>query len=143
MMIPEEMKAALVKMNDDAWHKRDLDAAYEIYSDEVVFHRLPFPPEVGKEANMQADAGMLAAFSDVHSNIDEIIVDGDTAVIRWTWAANHTGTSPSLGIPATNKRVSYAGTSVYHFNENKIVEQWEYGDLLGFLQQLGVVPPLG
>jgi steroid delta-isomerase-like uncharacterized protein len=142
-MIPEEMKAALVKMNDDAWHKRDLDAAYEICSEEVIFHRLPFPPVVGKEANKQADAGTLTAFSDVHSNLDEIIVDGDTAVIRWTWAANHTGASPSLGIPPTGKRVSFAGTSVYHFRGNNIVEQWEYGDLLGFLQQLGVVPQLG
>jgi hypothetical protein len=32
-MTPEEMKAALVKMNDDAWHKHNLDAACEIYSD--------------------------------------------------------------------------------------------------------------
>jgi hypothetical protein len=33
MMTPEEMKAALVKMNDDARHQRDLAAAYEIYCD--------------------------------------------------------------------------------------------------------------
>jgi len=61
-MKPEAMKAALVKMNDDAWHARDLDAAYAIYADEVVFQRVPFSPVVGKEANMQADAGTLAAF---------------------------------------------------------------------------------
>ena len=92
---------------------------------------------------MQADAGTLAAFSDTQSNLDEIIVDGDTALIRWTWTANHTGASPSLEIPPTGKRVSFAGISVYHFRGQKIFEQWEYGDLLGFLRQLGVVPPLG
>jgi hypothetical protein len=32
-MTPEEMEAALIKMNDDAWHKLNLNAAYEIYSD--------------------------------------------------------------------------------------------------------------
>jgi len=143
MLTPEEMKAALTKMNDDAWHKRDMDAAYGIYSDEVVFHRSPFPPVVGKETNLQADAGMLAAFTDVHSNIDEMIVDGETAVIRWTWAANHTDVSPALEIPPTGKRVGFTGITVYRFKQNKIVEQWEYSDLLGFLQQLGVVPPLG
>jgi steroid delta-isomerase-like uncharacterized protein len=98
---------------------------------------------VGKEANKQADAGTLAAFSDTRSTIDEMIVEGDTAVLRWTWEATHTGTSPSLPIPATGKRVSFAGISVYHFREGKIVEQWEYGDLLGMLQQLGVVPAFG
>jgi steroid delta-isomerase-like uncharacterized protein len=142
-MTPEEMKAALVKMNDDAWHTRDLDAAYAIYADDVVFQRVPFPRVVGKEANMQADAGTLAAFSDVRSTIDELIVEGDAAVIRWTWEGTHSGTSLSLGLPATGKRVRFVGCSVYHFREGKIVEQWEYGDVLGLLQQLGVIPALG
>jgi steroid delta-isomerase-like uncharacterized protein len=143
MMTPEEMKAALAKMNDDAWHKRDLEAAYEIYADDIVFQRIPFPPVVGKEANKQADAGTLAAFSDVRSTIDDMIVDGEAAVIRWTWEGTHSGTSPSLGIPATGKRVRFVGCSVYYFREAKIAEQWEYGDMLGMLQQLGVVPALG
>jgi steroid delta-isomerase-like uncharacterized protein len=142
-MKPEEMKAALVKMNDDAWHRRDLDAAYEIYSDEFVFQRIPFPPMVGREANKQADAGTLAAFSDVHSTIDDILVDGETAVVRSTWEGTHSGTSPSLGIPATGKRVRFVGCSVYYLREGKIAEQWEYGDMLGLLQQLGVIPALG
>jgi predicted ester cyclase len=48
-----------------------------------------------------------------------------------------------LGIPATGKRVHFVGCSVYRFLDGKIVEQWEYGDVLGLLQQLGVIPPLG
>ena len=28
--------------NDDAWHKEDLEAAYQVYSDSVVFERVPF-----------------------------------------------------------------------------------------------------
>ena len=142
-MTPEEMKAALEKMNDDAWHTRDLGAAYAIYADDVVFQRVPFPPVVGKEANKQADAGTLAAFTETRSTIDEMIVEDDTAVLRWTWEAAHTGTLPSLGIPATGKHVRMVGCSVYHFSDGKIVEQWEYGDTLGLLQQLGVIPTLG
>jgi len=139
-MTPEEMKAALVKMNDDTWHRRDLDAAYALYADDVVFRRIPFPPVVGKEANKEGDAGTLAAFSDVQSTIDDMIVDGETAVIRWTWEGTHSGLAPSLGIPATGKRVRFVGCSVYYFREGKIAEQWEYGDMLGLLQQLGVIP---
>jgi hypothetical protein len=47
-MNPEEMKAALIKMNDDAWHKRNLDAAYEPYADDIVVERIPFPPADGR-----------------------------------------------------------------------------------------------
>ena len=43
MMTSDEMKAALAKMNDDAWHAQDLGAAYEIYADDVVFQRVPSP----------------------------------------------------------------------------------------------------
>lgn len=142
-MTPEEMTAALVKMNDDFWHNRDINAAYEIYADDVIFQRVPFPPVVGKKANMQADAGTLATFTDCRSTIDEIIVEGGTAALRWSWEATHSGTSASLGIPATGKRVSSLGCSVYHFRDGKIAEQWEYGDMLGLLQQLGVIPALG
>ena len=28
------------------------------------------------------------------------------------------------------------------WDNGKIIEEWEYGDYLGILQQLGVVPPL-
>jgi predicted ester cyclase len=68
---------------------------------------------------------------------------GDTAVVRWPWEATHSGVSPSLGIPPTGKRVGIVGCSVFHFKNGKIVEQWEYSDMLGLLQQLGVIPALG
>ena len=142
-MTPEEMRAALTKMLDDFWHKEDVEAAYAIYSDDVVFQRIPFPPMVGKAANMQADAGTLAAFSENHTTVDEIVIEGDEAVVRWSWEATHSGVSPSLGIPPTGKRVGIVGCSVFHFKNGKIVEQWEYSDVLGLLQQLGVIPALG
>jgi steroid delta-isomerase-like uncharacterized protein len=142
-MTPEEMKAAIRKMNDDTWHKRDLDAAYRIYADEIVFQRVPFPPVAGKAANRASDAATLAAFSETQSTIHELVVEGDTAVAHWTWQAVHSGTSPALGIPPTGKQIQFAGCSIYHFKDDKIVEQWEYGNMLGMLQQLGVIPPLG
>jgi steroid delta-isomerase-like uncharacterized protein len=142
-MNTEEMKAALIKLIDDAWHKRDLDAAYEIYSDDVVFQRIPFPPVAGKEVNKQDDADVLAAYTETRTVIDDVIVEGDTGVLRWSWEAVHSGPSASLSIPATGKHVRMLGCSVFRFRDGKIVEQLEYSDVLGLLQQLGVIPALG
>ena len=131
-------------MNELSWHKRDMAATYDrFYADEIVFHRPPFPPVEGKEANLEGDEGTLSAFSEVISTIHELIVEGDTAIAHWTWQATHSGTLLSLGIPATGKRVEFSGCSIYHFKDGKIFKQWEYGDLLGFMQQLGVVPTPG
>ena len=142
-MTPEDMKSIVRKMNEDSWHKRDLDEVYLLYADEIVFHRPPFPPVVGKEVNRIGDEGMLSAFTETRSTIHELVVEGDTAMARWTWQGEHTGTLPTLGIPATDKLVQFSGCSIYHFRDGKIVEQWEYGDLLGFMQQLGVIPAPG
>jgi steroid delta-isomerase-like uncharacterized protein len=142
-MTPQEMKSAIQKMNDDTWHKRDLDAAYRLYADGIVFHRVPFPPVTGKEANRASDTDTLSVFSETQSTIHELVVEGDTAVAHWTWQAVHSGTSPTLGIPPTGKQAQFSGCSIYHFKDDQIAEQWEYGDMLGLLQQLGVIPSLG
>ena len=139
-MTSKDRKSILLKMNEDSWHKRDLDEVYRLYADEIVFHRSPFPPVVGKEANRKGDEGMLSAFTETRSTIHELVVEGDTAIAHWTWQGKHTGTLLTLGIIATGKQVQFSGCSIYHFRDGKIVEQWEYGDLLGFMQQLGVIP---
>jgi steroid delta-isomerase-like uncharacterized protein len=142
-MTPEQIKAAVEKMNDDAWHKRDLDAAFQIYADDVVCHSPPFPPVTGSEANKQSDAGILAAFTETRSTIHDLVFEGNLAVARWTWEGVHTGTTPALGLAPTGKKVVKEGSTVYRFENGKVVEQWEYGDWLGLLMQLGVIPPLG
>ena len=75
--------------------------------------------------------------------IHEIIVEGDTAVMHYTWQAVHTGVSPSLGIPPTGKEVKLSGCMIYHWKGDKIVEQWDYTDMLGLMQQLGLIPTPG
>ena len=142
-MTSEEIKACLEKMIDDFWHKQEFDEVYKVYADDFVFHRPPFPSVKGKEANRAADEGMLVAFSENLCIIDEIIVEGQVAAMRWTWQAVHSGTSLTLGIPPSGKRVKISGCSVYHFHDGKLVEQWEFGDNLSLLQQMGVIPAMG
>jgi steroid delta-isomerase-like uncharacterized protein len=138
-MTPQEMKSAL-QMMMDSYGKGEVDTTYQCYAEEFVFHRPPFPPIVGKEANLKADAAMLAAFTRNEMTVHEILVEGDSAAVHWTWEADHTGTSPNLGIPPTGKRIRMSGFSLYHWRDGKIIEQWEYGDLLGVLQQVGAIP---
>ena len=72
-----------------------------------------------------------------------MVGEGGRIAYRYTWKAKHTGQSPTLPIPPTGKEVTLVGCVVVHIADGKIVEEFEYSDYLGFLQQLGVVPPLG
>ncbi|MDZ4179901.1 MAG: ester cyclase [Coriobacteriia bacterium] len=139
-MTPDDMKSTIRRANDDCWHMRDLDAAYERFSEDLVFRRVPFPAVKGKTANRKGDEKTLAAYSETRSIIHEVVTEGDTAVAHWTWEGIHTGPSPSLGIPPTGKKVEMSGCSLYHFRDGEIFEVLEFGDLLGMLQQLGVIP---
>jgi steroid delta-isomerase-like uncharacterized protein len=141
-MKTQDIKAVLTKMQDDIC-KGDLDAIYPYFADDFVFHRIPLPDTVGKEANRKGDEAMLAAFTNNRMTIHEIIVEGDAAVMHYTWQAIHSGTSPSLGIPATGKQVTLSGCMLYHWKGDQIIEQWDYTDMLGLMQQLGLIPTPG
>jgi len=138
----EEIRSVLTKMQDDIC-RGDLDAVYQYIASDYVFHRTPLPDTVGKEANRKGDEAFLAAFSDNRTTIHEIIVEGNTAAMHYTWEAVHTGVSPSLGIPPTGKGLRLSGCMIYHWEEDKIVEQWDYADMLGLMQQLGLIPTPG
>ena len=138
-MKPDELKSTLDKMHkysDDG----NLEGYYSYVSDDFVFHRVPLPDVVGKQANWEADEAMGKSFTDAKSTIHETIVEGDVAVVRYTYEALHSGSTPSLGIPATGKRISMEGCMVYHWKDDKLIESWDYTDMLGLLKQIGAFP---
>lgn len=138
-MTPEEMKLIVTRIQEDTC-SGDLDAVYRHMSDDFVFHRTPLPDTVGKAANRGGDEAMLAAFTKNRMTIHELVVEGSTAVMHYTWQAVHTGVSPSLGIPPTGKEVDMSGCMIYHWRNDEIIELWDYTDMLGLMQQLGLVP---
>ena len=99
-------------MNDDAWHKRrsGQQPMQSLLSTMLFVHNPPFPPVTGKEANRQGDAGVLAAFTKTRSTIHGMVVEGNLAVVRWTWEGDpQPGATPSLGLAPTGKRVYQGG----------------------------------
>jgi predicted ester cyclase len=84
--------------------------------------------------------GMLAsAFSDNEVTVDDQIAEGDKVVTRWSSKGTHSG--EFFGIPATGKRVAGKGIGISRIVDGKIVEEWGESDMLGMMQQLGVIPP--
>jgi predicted ester cyclase len=81
------------------------------------------------------------AFSDSHITINDIIVEGNKAVVRFTVTCTHK--DELMGVPATNKKLTMSVIEIDRFAGGKIVEAWEMSDTLGMMQQLGVIPKLG
>jgi steroid delta-isomerase-like uncharacterized protein len=101
---------------------------------------------VSSTVNGQAEAkeffgAFLTGFSDINFVVDEVFGVDDRIVKRWTFNGTHTG--EFSGIPATGKKITVKGVSVTRIVDGKIAEELDYMDDLGFLQQLGAIPPLG
>lgn len=139
----EALKSKIRQVNEEVWIKGNLEALDEIYSADHVLHSPPLPDVRGLAAMKEHIAGIRSAYSDTTIAYADMIGEGDCIVYRYAWQARHTGQSQTLPIPSTGKEVGMEKCVVVHIREGKIVEEFEYADYLGFLQRLGVVPPLG
>lgn len=83
---------------------------------------------------------ILAAFPDVQTTLEDILVDGDKVVTRWTNRGTHT--APFMGVAPTGRQVSYTGISIDRLENGKIVESWRNSDMLGLLRQIGGFPTI-
>lgn len=80
------------------------------------------------------------AFPDLKIRIDDILTSDDRTCTSFTLTGTHK--ENFMGIPPTKKTVEVRGVVISKFQDNKISEEWEILDNLGFFQQLGVVPSL-
>jgi predicted ester cyclase len=138
----KELETKIQRSGEEAWYKGNVDALNEAYAADYVWHSPPFPDISGLEAVKQFIASARLAFSDIQVTYAEWIAEGDAIAYRYTMHMKHTGIWSFLPIPPTGKEVTLQGCIVVHVKDDKVIEEWEYSDYLGFLQQLGVVPPL-
>ena len=66
----------------EAWNAQDLDAAEKLLAPEFVRHDANLPDVVGPQVERQHIAENLAAFPDLHFQIEELIAEGDLVAAR-------------------------------------------------------------
>jgi steroid delta-isomerase-like uncharacterized protein len=110
----------------------------ELIATNNVYHTAAGMDIRGLKGVKQFFSEMYDAFPDFHMTIDDIIAEGDKAVIRYTWSGTHK--REFMGIPATNKKVTGWTIQIDRFVGGKIAEAWERMDTFSIMQQLGVVP---
>ncbi|MGA2574098.1 MAG: ester cyclase [Candidatus Methanomethylicaceae archaeon] len=107
----------------------------------IVFHSSTGMDIRGLKDFKQFMSEFYDAFPDIHWTLDDLIVEGDKAVVRYTVTGTHRGAF--MGIPPTNKKVTIWGIEIDREAGGKWVEAWGRMDTLGFMQQLGAVPTPG
>jgi steroid delta-isomerase-like uncharacterized protein len=136
-----ENKAIVRRWFEEVWNKGNLDAVDELVAATVV-SEIPGEPEVrGPEAWRQQVSSTRAAFPDLAFTIEDQIAEEDKVATRWTLRGTHQG--EFMGVPATGKQVTVTGISITRYANGKNVGSWNEMDLLGLMQQLGAIAPVG
>jgi predicted ester cyclase len=100
----------------------------------------PFPDLApGREGLKQAFRMFLKATPGYH-RIEEQIAEGDKVVTRMTSLGKHEGDLP--GAPRTANDLKMTSITIHRIENGKLAEKWSDKDTLGFLQQIGVLPPM-
>jgi steroid delta-isomerase-like uncharacterized protein len=139
-MSTEQNKANARRGFEEVWNQGKLAVVDELTDPNVVLHD-PTMTMHGSEQFKQFVMMYLSAFPDAHFTVEDQIAEGDKVVTRYTARGTHRGTL--MGIAPTGKQVVVTGIAIDHYANGKVVEGWGSYDLLGMMQQLGVIPAPG
>lgn len=140
---PDARRDAIARSWDRAWNHGEVDALDAILDPAYARHTAASFVSGGPgdgESRDEYKASILvvkAAFPDLETTIDDILVDADKAAVRWSTAGTHLDTF--RGSPATGKRVTVAGVTISTFSGARIVEDWVTFDPVDLLRQLGIL----
>ncbi len=119
---------------DEVWNRWNDALVDEVLAVDLVF-RGSLGDEVRGRGGFRGYRDKVrAAFPDFTNEVVDLVVDGDRAAARLRYTGTHAG--PVLGIPATNRRIDYAGAAFFRLTGEQIAEAWVLGDVAGLRRQL-------
>ena len=134
----EENKALFRRFIDEVVNNKTLAVIDELIDSDMIDHNPAPDAAPGIEGMRRIMSALIAAFPDLHSTLEDLVAEGDLVVGRMTT----TGTQQRdfMGIPATNKKVTYSEMHIVRIFNGKAVDHWGIGDNMSLMQQLGVIP---
>jgi predicted ester cyclase len=134
----EANKALIRSYIEEMWNKHQPSAADRIVATNFIEHN-PRLHHQGLAGVKQFVTTVLAAFSDYHGELQEILAEGDKVVTRTQWTGTKDG--PYDGRPATGNKLIFSTADYFRIENGKIAERWDVVDTLARAVALGLVPP--
>ena len=122
----------------DLFTRGDLSAVERYLAPTFINHDPPFPgaPD-GPEGMRRAAEAFRLACPDWHSDLDQLVAEGDVVVERFTASGTHRG--ELMGVAPTGATLVLRGINVFRVEAGRIAERWGRLDELGLARQLGLV----
>lgn len=125
-MTDGDNKEIVSRMYQTLLNQKQLDQSNLFISNEYI--------EVFSNANKP----LLNAFPDIQFTIKEIVEEGNKVITWYDWSGTHQNEYQK--IPATHKKITVEGISIYELKNGKIISSVAKPDKLSFFLQLGIIP---
>jgi len=119
----EENKAVVVRFNKEFIEQGNMKSFKELVSDAVINHAAPAGTPAGPESMRYFIIDVLRkGFPDIKVEIFDQVAEGDKVTTRKALHATHTG--EFMGIPPTNKQVTFLVIDIIRLQDGKYAEHW-------------------
>lgn len=78
----------------------------------------------------------LSAFPDLRFTVEDWLAQGRKVVIHYSFTGTHERSF--MGMAATGRRLRAEGVAIYRVADGHLAELWDFLDLFGIAEQLGV-----
>jgi predicted ester cyclase len=137
------MRALVRRHIEEGFNHDDWTVCQETMADDyTAVYGADGKANVGRDEYVRVCTFLRKSFPDVNITIEDLVVEGDKIVMRYTERGTLTG-RPFLGIEPAGQRYAKPGTTVYQVVGGRLARSWGVEDTLGWFRQLGAVPELG
>lgn len=141
-MDADEMRALVRHHIEDGFNQGDWTVCTTTMADDyTAFYGAEGRANVGREEYERVCRFLRKSFPDVRITIEDLVVEGNKVVMRYTERGTLTGRS-FLGIEPAGQAYAKPGTTVYRVEDGRLRESWGVEDTLGWFHQLGAIDEL-
>jgi len=137
---PDEMRALVRRHIEEGFNRDDWTVCETTMADDyTAFYGAEGKANVGRDEYVRVCRFLRKSFPDVSITIEDLVVEGDKIVMRYTERGTLSGRA-FLGIEPSGQQYVKPGTTVYRVIDGRLAQSWGVEDTLGWFRQLGKVP---
>ncbi|TWT33113.1 ester cyclase [Blastopirellula retiformator] len=130
----DQIKALARRWFEEVWNDRRDKAIQELAAEDAVAHLESGVLVNGADIFKAFRDNLVAALPDLRICVEDVMAEGNEAVVRWTFIGNHRG--DGFGFKPTGREIHARGLTWFRFENGKIVEGWDSWNQSAMFQRM-------
>ena len=139
-MSTEHNRSIAIRLADELFNKGNLSIVDELITADAIDHNEPAGTDCRQHFKQVATL-LRSAFPDLHFAFEDVIAEGDKVAARTIMSGTHRGPGTFFGVPPSGRHFEIQQIRLLRIVDGQMKDSWAVIDMLGWMQQLGAIPP--